>query len=183
MSNWSASTEPVRVLGITLREPITLAHVLLLAEEDCPLVTGGDAYIGDVAFAVFVCAFPADKARRKIRSRLAGLTFRLWQWLCPIKDDAQKFHDWLDAQVSLPQRWIEQGRGGTSELAAPWWINRIALAMSAGLSYTEAVSMPLPLVNLIVAAHLEARGAANFVSRRQSEFFEQIKQWEAAKRN
>ena len=171
----------MRVMGLTLREPLTLAHVLLLAEAGSPLLLGGDALCGDVALAAFVCAWPADVSRRRLRSLLTPLAFRLWPRLIkPTAEDCNAMVEWITDNASMPPAW--QRPGGT-ELAAPWWINRIAQAMAAGFSYTEATTLPLRVVNLTIAAKLEASGVIEFQTQLQTDFFENVKRWEAERKN
>ena len=52
--HWATAIQPTRVLGLTLREPVTLAHVLLLAEIESPVIAGGLVTIGDIALAAFI---------------------------------------------------------------------------------------------------------------------------------
>lgn len=181
MSGWRFTNETVHALGVTLREPLTLGHILLLAEEGCPVVTGGDVLVGDVALAVFVCAYPHAVARRKLRGWGTSLLFRLWARFWKPGDDAKRFLEWFHGQLDLPPRWQSQvqGRG----LCAPWWVNRVTLALNAGLLFTEAVDMPLRTANLLIASHLDATGAGEFLSNEQVEFFAMVKRQEATRRN
>jgi hypothetical protein len=168
-------------LGLTLRDPITLGHVLLLDEMGSPVLKGGEVFIGDVALAAFACAWPADVSRRKIRSPFTKLAFRVWSRLWKVDSSAQDFGQWFNAQLALPKQWQQAGdpKHPARELAAPWWINRIAQAMSAGFSYSEAVNLPVKTVSIVVAAKLEASGAVEFVSERQDEFLKLAEQWAA----
>jgi hypothetical protein len=43
-------------------------------------------------------------------------------------------------------------------------------ALEAGISYQDALAMPLRTLSLIVAARLEASGAVEFVSDRQRDY-------------
>lgn len=178
MSNWDTIVEPVRVLGLTLRSPITLAHVMLLDELASPIVRNGDVMIGDVALAAFVCAHPAGDSKRKLRQWSTRLAFKLWARLWkPSADDANRFHSWFSDQIALPEMWKQQSRGRQPELAAPWWVNRITLAMNAGLSFYDATELPLRVVNLLIASKLESSGVCEFVSQRQKEYFTQVDEW------
>jgi len=184
MSDWSVNHSPVRVLGLTLREPLTLAHLILLGELESPLLLGGQCLIGDIALAAFVCAFPAHVSRRKIKSPLAPLAFRVWPRLvkCDPQTEGETLAEWITQQAELPKRWTKGGADG-APLAAPWWINRIAQAMAAGFSYSDATTLPLRLVNLTIAAKLEASGVIEFQTKLQTEFFENVKRWEAERAN
>lgn len=175
--SWDAHIEPVHALGITLRDPITLGHVLLLDELGSPLIHGGEAAIGDVALAVFVCAYPAHVARRRLRQWTTRLAFRIWSRFWRGGDDVTRFCAWFNRQIELPEMWHEEKGGRSREMAAPWWINRITLAMNAGLSFREATEMPMRSVNLLIASKLEASGVCEFVSRRQRDYFDQVDEW------
>jgi hypothetical protein len=179
--DWATAIQPTRVLGLTMREPATLAHVLLLAEVESPVVAGGLVTIGDVALAAFVCAWPADKSRRLLASRWCPLVFRLWGRFWRPDGDAERLMGWLRSQIELPETWTADSKGRKTELAAPWWLNRLSQALEAGISYQDALAMPLRTLSLIVAARLEASGVVEFVSDRQRAYLEMCEQ--VAKRN
>jgi hypothetical protein len=179
--DWATAIQPTRVLGLTLRKPVTLAHVLLLAEVDSPVVTGGLVTIGDVALAAFICAWPAAKSRDLLSSRWCPLVFKLWGKFWAPNEDAERFMDWLRSQIQLPETWATDSKGRKTELAAPWWLNRLSQALEAGISYQDALVMPLRTLSLIVAARLEASGAVEFVSDRQRDYIRMCE--EHAQRN
>jgi len=168
--HWATAIQPTRVLGLTLREPVTLAHVLLLAELESPVVTGGLVTIGDIALAAFVCAWPEAKSRKLLESRWCPLVFRLWGRFWRPDGDAERFMGWLRSQIELPETWTPETRGRKTELAAPWWMNRMAQALEAGVGYKDALAMPLRTLSLIIAARLEANGVLEFVSGRQRDY-------------
>jgi hypothetical protein len=74
---------------------------------------------------------------------------------------------WLRSQIELPETWTADSKGRKTELAAPWWLNRMAQALEAGVGYKDALAMPLRTLSLIIAARLEANGVLEFVSDRQ----------------
>jgi hypothetical protein len=168
--NWATAIQPTRVLGLTLREPVTLAHVLLLAELECPIITGGVVTIGDVALAAFVCAWPEPKSRRLLKSKWCPAAFSLWGRFWSPSQDAERFMDWLKPQIEFPEMWAAEIKGRKTDLAAPWWINRLSQALDAGVAYQDALAMPLRTLSLIVAARLEASGAVEFVTDRQRNY-------------
>jgi len=88
---------------------------------------------------------------------------------------------WLRSQIELPETWTADSKGRKTELAAPWWLNRMSQALEAGISYQDALAMPLRTLSLIVAARLEASGVVEFVSDRQRAYIEMCEQ--VAKRN
>lgn len=183
MSAWVNSVSTVFVLGLCLREPLTLAHVALLDELGSPIICGGQVLCGDLAVAAYVCANPAHVSRRRIKSRFAPAAFRVWAALRnpDFTQDSQRFSKWFDASIKMPPGSIVSGNG--RELAAPWWVNRIAQAMACGFTYTEAMTMPLRSVSNVIAAKLEAMGVLEFRTKAQLEFFENIKRWEAQRAN
>jgi hypothetical protein len=183
MSAWANNVSPVFVLGLRLREPLTLAHVALLDELGSPIIYGGQVLCGDLAVAAYACANPATVSRKRIKSRLAPLSFRVWATLCnpDFTQDAERFSKWFDASIKMPPGSIVSGNG--RELAAPWWVNRIAQAMACGFTYAEATTMPLRLVSNVIAAKLEAMGVLEFRTKAQLEFFENIKRWDAQRAN
>lgn len=169
--NWSTDIQPVRVLGLAMREPVTLGHVLLLAEIESPVVCGGPVSIGDVALAAFICAWPSGKSRRLLASRWCPLVFSLWGRFWRPSQDGDRFIQWLQSQCEFPNAW-SRDNASSRELAAPWWINRVAQALEAGIGYQDALAMPLRTLSLIVAARLEANGVIEFVTDRQREYIE-----------
>lgn len=184
MSRWSNSVESVRVLGITLREPVTLGHVLLLDEIGSPIPWGRDATIGDIAVAVFVCSWPVQKSKRLVRSMLFPLAMSLLGFFNRKRnhvEEGNRFIKWFSDQCSTPPQLLEDG---TKECAAPWWMNRIAFATGeCGLSLSDALNQPCRLVGLIVSARAESKGVAEFETPRQTEFFENVRRWTAERRN
>jgi len=168
--HWATAIQPTRVLGLTLREPVTMGHVLMLAELESPVVTGGLVTIGDIALAAFVCAWPVNKSRRLLASRWCPLVFNLWGRFWRPDGDAERFMTWLRSQIELPETWSPESRGRKTELAAPWWLNRMAQALEAGVGYKDALAMPLRTLSLIIAARLEANGVLEFVSDRQRDY-------------
>jgi len=175
--SWSTHISPIRVYGLVIREPVTMAHVQLLAECESPVLSGGACSIGDIATAAFVCAWPAEVSRRKLTSIWTPLAFKIWARFWKPGDDAERFIAWLTAQCDLPPRWTREGSG--TELASPWWINRLAQALDAGLTYSEAMTMPLRTLTLVVSAKLEASGVVEFETPRQTEWLKFVQ----AKRN
>lgn len=172
--SWDHTVEPVRVFGLVLREPVTLGHVALLHELGSPVITGGSCMIGDIATAAFVCAYPAEVARKKLRSRLAPMAFWLWSKLWKPGDTGDEFVAWLSSQCNMPLMWTPEGR--SRAMAAPWWINRLAQALSAGISYRDAIDMPLRMLTLIVSAKLEMTGAAQFETPQETQWLRWVQE-------
>jgi hypothetical protein len=185
--DWIQSDESLRCLGLTLSPQVTLGHVELLADVGSPLVCGGEVAPGDVATAVFILAWPAETSRKALRSRFTPLIFWLWPKLCRVSDwdeVAEAFCAWFAECIKSPSRIITTSAGSQSrsEIAAPWWVNQIAMAMSElGLSYAEATTMPARKVGQLVAAVLEARNQAEYETETRRNFIEQVKVWEAEK--
>jgi len=162
--------------------------VELLADVGSPLVCGGEVAPGDVATAVFILAWPAETSRKALRSRFTPLIFWLWPKLCRVSDWDEVGGNFLRVglpSASNPRRGLittSAGSQSRSEIAAPWWVNQIAMAMSElGLSYTEATSMPARKVGQLVAAVLEARNQAEYETETRRNFIEQVRVWEAEK--
>lgn len=179
--------EPVRVLRVRLHGPVTLGHVLLLDEIGSPVVSGPFS-IGDLALAVLVCSEPsATQARKSLRSWWAKPLLSFWGRMCGREDmtkDAEVFAQWFAEQCGGPAQNVvlKQGKAPPKPLAAPWYMNKLALAVGElGLSIAEAEALPLKRLNQITAALAEARGQAEFESAEEREFFEQVKRWDAEK--
>lgn len=179
--DWTPSIAPLRILGLTLVEPVTLGHVYVLAEADNPIVVGGDVLPGDIAQAVFVCSWPYAKSRNLLRSVMAPLAFKGWSWMLGSVDWVQaqdEFCKWFAEQTATPNRIITLSGGGQRrEVAAPWWINRIAMAMGElGLSHEEAMSLPARHVAQLSAALLEARNQAEYESEERREYVTRMRE-------
>lgn len=185
--DWRQSDESLQCLGLTLSPRVTLGHVELLADIGSPVVCGGDIAPGDLAMAVLVLAWPAGQSRKMLCSRLAPLVFWLWPKIAKVRDwdeAAETFCAWFAEVTKSPSRIVTVQPGGQSrgQIAAPWWVNQIAMAMSElGLSYTEATTMPARKVGQLVAAVLEARNQAEYETETRRNFIEQVKLWEAEK--
>ena len=168
---WSTDIPPVRVFGLTLREPLTIAHVMLLAEADSPLVLGGVPSHGDIALAAFVCAYPAHVSKRRLASRMAGVAFRLWsRWIDTErgKDEAEAFAEWFKLQCDMPPKWRSEGG---RVMGTPWWLSRVSIAMAElGMSYHDATTLPCKLVGQLVTAIMEARGLVELETEEQTAF-------------
>lgn len=159
------------MLGITLRNPLTIAHIMLMSEAGSPILTGAPIMPGDLALAAFICSQPADTAKRALRSWSAGLAFKLWGllfWRRNFKEEADKFAKWFSFHASVPPRWTTPGGRA---LSSPWWINRVAIAMGeCGMTYTEATGLPCRIVGQITSSLMEARGIVDLESDEQREF-------------
>lgn len=185
--DWIQSDESLQCLGLTLSPGVTLGHVELLADVGSPLVCGGDIGPGDIATAVFILAWPADQSRKMLRSRLTPLVFWIWPKIARVADwdqVSETFCEWFESVTKSPSRIVTVQSGGQSrsQIAAPWWTNQIAVAMSElGLTYTEATTMPARKVGQLVAAVLEARNQAEYETETRRNFIENVKRWEAEK--
>jgi len=182
--HWATAIQPTRVLGLTLREPVTLAHVLLLEEIGSPIPWGRDATAGDVAVAAFVCAWPADKSRKLVGSALFPLAMAMLALVNRRRnklEEGRRFIQWFSDQCKTPPQFTQDG---ARECAAPWWLNRIAFATGeCGLSLSETLNSPCRLISLIVSARAESKGVVEFETARQTEFFENVKRWTAEMSN
>lgn len=171
MSAWAIESEPVNVFGITLRDPLTIAHIMLMSEAGSPILTGAPIMPGDLALAAFICSQPADKAKRALKSWTAGITFKLWGflfWKRNLREEAEKFGRWFTWHASVPPRWTTPGGRA---LSSPWWINRVAIAMGeCGMTYTDATTLPCRIVGQITTSLMEARGLVDLESEEQTQF-------------
>jgi hypothetical protein len=78
---------------------------------------------------------------------------------------------------------VKDGGQPPKSLSAPWYINKLGTAVGEmGLSIDEACALPVKRLNQLLAAIYEQRGDAEYLSKEQSEFFENVKRWEAAKK-
>lgn len=183
-ANWQPPAEGPRIYGLRMRAPLTLGHVLLLDEIESPVTRGGHLLPGDVAIAAFICSQPADKARRQLRHRSTRWAMKLWGMLCARWDHAKQADDfatWFCDSAKSPEYWV---KSSGKECAAPWWINRLSLAMGTlGMGYDEALSAPAKIVAQLLMAYAESRGEVELVSKRDIEFREMVKRAEAARRN
>ena len=186
MNHWTPPAPGPCVLGVRIREPLTLGHVLLLAELGSPIVLGGAILPGDIALAVFVTAQPHTEARKDVERWWAPLLMRWWGRRMSKRDftaEADAFVEWFVESSKSPAFWRQES-ASNRECAAPWWINRLALAMgNLGMSYADAVNMPLKTLGQLTMAFSEARGEVQLVSRREAEFHELVARLEAQKRN
>ena len=184
MNPWAPPADGPRIFGLRLREPLTLGHVLLLEELGSPILSGGQVAPGDVALAVLVVSQPHRDARKAVRSWWAPLLMRWWGKRSASEDfdaAANQFLDWFVESIKPPAFWREAG-AQDRECAAPWWINRIALAMgNLGMSYDQAVDMPAKRLGQLTMAYSEARGEVRLVTQREIEFREIVARIEAEK--
>jgi hypothetical protein len=180
--------QPVRVLRVTLRGPVTLGHVLLLDEIGSPVVTGEQFELGDLAIATLVCFEPtAEAAKKSLRSWWSKRIIRIWGGICgrlDIQSESDRFAEWFSAQCGGPEQKtkIRDGHEAPEPLSAPWYINKLASAVGElGLSIEEASALPMKRLNQITGALAESRGNASFLREDEVEFFENVKRWEAEK--
>ena len=175
MNYWAPPTIGPRVLGLRLREPLTLGHVLLLDELGSPLLHGGEILPGDVALAVFVLSQPHRVARKDVSAWWAPLLMRWWGRKSAGRDfsaESEALVEWFVDQIKPPAFWHKQGTGGRQS-AAPWWINRVALAMgNLGLSYEAALDIPAKRLGQLTMAYAEARGEVELVTAQDEAFHE-----------
>lgn len=186
MNYWSAPEHGPRVFGLRISGPLTLGHVLLLDELGSPLLSGGELTPGDVALACYVCAYPHRKARRKLKSLFAATAMRVWGRIVGGRVDfdkeAQKFIDWFVSEAKAPPIWIRSGNG--RESAAPWWINRLSVAMgNLHMTYDQAQAFPIKRLNQLAMAFAESRGEVEMVNAQDLAFREAVARAEAARRN
>jgi hypothetical protein len=178
--DWTPSLPPMRILGITLRDPVCLGHVALLAELENPVVVGGDMLPGDVAQCVFVLMSSPSDARKAVRSRFSPLLFRVWASFNDVSDwnaVIEQFAEWFSEQTATPNRIFTMSTGSQrKDIAAPWWVNQIAMVMGElHVSYTDALNMPCRTAGQLVAALMEARNQAEYESEQRRQFIEQVR--------
>lgn len=181
-ADWQPPGTGPRVYGLRLRVPLSLGHVFLLDEIDSPVVHGGPLLLGDVAVASFICSMPHAKARRQLGHRTTGFAMWAWgKWMAKRdhESESRDFAEWFFDQAKAPERWI---KGDARECASPWWINRAATAMATfGMSFGDAMDMPLKRLSQLCTAHAESRGEVELVSGKQIEFRELVRRTEEAK--
>ena len=173
LDHWKPPGDGPIVCGQRLSLPLTLGHIFLLAECGSPLLYGGPILPGDVALASVICSQEHKESRKDLGSWWIPLLMRFWG----------KFsrRDW-DAEADLLTSWFEEHaaqpavvRKGSSgkETAAPWWVNRTANAMTIlGMTYDEALSVPLKIVSQLVIASAEAEGRVECWTDRQQSFWD-----------
>ena len=186
MTDWLPPEPGPRVLGLRLSEPLTLGHVWLLDELGSPLLHGGHILPGDVALAVFVLAQKHRAARADVSAWWAPLLMKIWGLRSGARDfdaEAEKLVEWFVASAKPPAFWHRSSSGG-KQCAAPWWINRVAVAMGTlGLSLDAALDMPAKRLGQLTMAFAESRGEVELVTSQQREFREMVAKLEANKRN
>lgn len=187
-TDWQPPRSGPRIYGLRVREPLTLGHVFLLDELESPVLHGGPLLPGDVALAAFVCSMPHANSRRQLGHRTTRLALSLWGRLSARHDHdkaAEDFSDWFYEEAKAPERWIKSSPGvAPRECAAPWWINRAATAMGMlGMTFEQALDVPLKRLVQLASAYAESRGEVELVGRKDREFFEMVERAEAARRN
>jgi len=174
-----------RVLGVKLSEPLTLGHVLLLAEEGSPVVIGGEILPGDLALAVFICSRPANVSRRDLRSRWLPLLMRWWGRASASRDweaETETFAEWFAESARQPTVIRSATAGASKSLGAPWWVNRIATAMGLlGVSYAEATTIPAKVLGQLVIAFAEAEGRVECLDEAGHRFREECRRLDREK--
>jgi hypothetical protein len=180
--------QPVRVLRVTLRGPVTLGHVLLLDELGSPVVQGEEFNIGHLGIAAMVCkARTASEARADLNSWWARMFLRSWAMRCgrlQFEQESIRFIGWFSEQCGGPEQKtvVKDGQAPPKGIAAPWYINKLATAVGElGLSISDAESLPVKRINQLSGALYESRGNAEFTTQDEADFFENVKLWEAEK--
>lgn len=184
LTDWQSLNADATCLRLRLK-PFTLGHAFLLAELQSVFVAGGECAdpIGELSLAVFVCSQSPDEARRAMSRWWAPRFFRLWAWSCRNLDyqsEAERFAAWLDASTSGPKMWSS---GSGREMSSPWWVNLLASLMSrAGVSYADAMGMPVRTARQIICAIGEADGSVDLISEQESAFMDSVRHAEAERR-
>ena len=160
--------EPPRVLGVQLL-PLSIGHAYLLEAYDSPLVEGGTARIGDLAFAVWICSRTFRRCLSGLRdSKKTTKTCRRWgrrTRRLDYKDELAVFKAYGRAYFDAPERW--ESKGGSKQSGVEWTF-MLAWAMSGGRidprTHADIWDVPVNMALAYNAARLTLGGDDTFVS-------------------
>ena len=168
--------EAVRVFGILLR-PFSIGHQVILSRFNSPIVTGGEAGIEDLLFAVYVCGNTYEGCLESIATGRIFADLKRWrrvmrrrQWygLRPLTLPrfmlaSQLFREYIDAANTLPNLFTD-GKG-QSIGSPPIQVLRVTLMRELHLSDTEVMNRPLSLCWYDYSTIVELEGKGKIIER------------------
>jgi hypothetical protein len=141
-------------------EPVTLGHLVLLAEMGINYTAGES--LEDISRTVFVCSRAHAVSRRAVCRPWFGFRLRCWGEYCGehlnLAEESNRFIDWFAGQLKGP---ITKSKAGDMEQdgGAPLHANLMACCLGMlGLSMRETLNLPVKEARQLICAYGEARG-------------------------
>jgi len=172
----AAIPEAVQVFGVLLR-PFSLGHHLILSRFESPVISGGEAGIDDVLFAVWVCghryedaieSFASGRIWRELKRWKRVMRRRQWWGLRPLTlaqfmKSSQLFSEYVAAACKSPN--LHSGDKGASVGSPTMQVLRVTLQRELHLSDTEVLNRPLSQCWWDMATLVELNGKGKVIDR------------------
>jgi hypothetical protein len=138
-----------RAFGLWL-EPCSIAHLLVLARMDSPMLKDGIPDWDEALKAAWICSAPWPRAVARVRTGGLGWRGKLWLWrtmlACALRPDwaiiqLAALRGYVLASVSPPETWTEEGAGNDAAANRVPALVALKTSLQKELGYSHADAM------------------------------------------
>ncbi len=169
-----------RVLGRKLK-PFCLRHCLYLEAIGSPfmgVINGEGVPIKreDLELAVLICSSDSDDVIKSMAkgNTISTLSMRFRRF----KPNCTKFASYLADYISLPKTWEKSSKNSKSpKINAPWILSKVMFFITkTSLTLKEAWELPLGELMWYLATFAEQEGGLDFVSEKEQDLINLVKE-------
>lgn len=157
----------VRCLGVELL-PLSIGQLLTLRFVGSSFL-GFEPKLADLPITAFICAHTWEENQKRLRSpRYSAAMMTLWGVMTRRhnkRENAEALHQYITAQMELPETKRARGGGGVKYLLSEWEVRLFAHLRTLGYSDSEALNMPLARAHILFVAQLEKDDAMSFKTK------------------